>query len=80
MTPDMLRTLSKTWTHLCNVTLDGLEPREAVAVLKDPIVAAIEARVNRLALTGDVLATQLACQHWNAAIKNARAQGLTGNK
>jgi hypothetical protein len=71
MTPDMLRTLSRTWTHLCTKTLADLEPRAAVAILKDPVVAAVEARVNRLARTGDVLATQVACQAWNTAVKAA---------
>jgi hypothetical protein len=85
MTPEMLRTLSRTWTHLCAKTLvrhaptstpavpvfEPLEPTEAVTILKDPVVAAVEARVNRLALTGDVLATQMACQEWAHAVKKA---------
>lgn len=85
MTPDIRRTIAQTWTHLCTRTLvrhaaDStaarpefvpLEPREAVAILKDPVVRAVEERVNRMALSGDVIATQLACQHWNTACKKA---------
>jgi hypothetical protein len=72
MNAEMLEVLRKTWTHLCTKTLVGLEPWEAVAILKTPAVAEVEASVNRLALTGDVLAVQVACQQWANAAKHAR--------
>lgn len=64
MTEEIARTLAQTWTHLCDKTFAGLPTAAAVAVLQRPAVVALIARVDRLALTGDVLATQRACQAW----------------
>jgi hypothetical protein len=72
----MLNTLSRTWEHLFRRTLAALDPPAAIALLwHTPALVDHMARVERLALTGDVLATQQACQAWNKAVKQAVQEG-----
>jgi hypothetical protein len=74
MTNEIAEVLSKTWDHLFTITLAALTPRDAAVLLQMPLPAAAAARVDRMALTGDVLATQRACQQWNNACKAAVRQ------
>jgi len=62
-------------THILTTTLAGLPAATVTHILLDPTVGKAVACVNAMADSGDVLATQHACQAWNRALKAAIQEG-----
>ena len=85
LTPDIHRILRNVWTRLCDHVLVchapestaarpafvPLHPTACVAILKTPACRAAEENLNRLALTGDALATNRAANVWVKAVQAA---------
>ena len=67
----ILATLTRARHHLVTHTLHGYPASVITAALLDPGVLDAVAHVNTIAATGDVLATQGACQRWHRALQQA---------
>ena len=65
-------------THIYGQTLADTTPEERQAIRADPQVGQAQARVDQRAASGDVLATQAACQAWNGAVRACLKQRRHG--
>ena len=61
--------ITKARGHILTHTLAGLSKASVTRLFLSPIVGDAVARVNKMADSGDLLATQQACQAWNRACK-----------
>ncbi len=61
-------------THIYEQTLAETTPEERQALRADSQVGQAQARVDQRAASGDVLATQAACQAWNGAVRERLKQ------
>jgi hypothetical protein len=57
-------------THIYEQTLADTTPEERQALRADPRVVLFEASVDKAVASGDVFATQAACQAWNACVRH----------
>ena len=63
--------LAQARKHVLTQTLAGLPAATVIRVLLAPAVERAMIRLNHVADSGDVLATQQAAQAWNRALKTA---------